>query len=82
MKSLEQLAGTLMNEGKGAPEGANIQYMTPRKTSTKAGITMNFLLFSISSGVSTFFSSDNNPQGFMAERFEILENRDIRTVER
>ena len=26
--------------------------------------------------------SDNNPQGFMAERFEILENRDIRTVER
>ena len=28
------------------------------------------------------FNEDNNPQGFMAERFEILENRDIRTIER
>ena len=26
--------------------------------------------------------SDNNPQGFLAEHFEILENRDLRTVER
>ncbi len=26
--------------------------------------------------------SDNNPQGFMAEQFEILENRDIRVMER
>ena len=26
--------------------------------------------------------SDNNPQGFMIERFRILENKDLRTVER
>ena len=26
--------------------------------------------------------SDTNPQGFLAEHFEILENRDLRTVER
>ena len=26
--------------------------------------------------------SDNNPQGFTMERFEILENRDLRVMER
>ena len=26
--------------------------------------------------------SDNNPQGFMIERFRILENKDLRTIER
>ena len=26
--------------------------------------------------------SDDNPKGFLAEHFEILENRDLRTVER
>lgn len=26
--------------------------------------------------------SDNNPQGFIMEKFEILENRDLRTLKR
>ena len=27
-------------------------------------------------------ASDNNPQGFIMEKFEILENRDLRTLKR